>query len=75
MTTTLESQADELLMYSREVERLESQLTYLSGAIASAAADGDTTSSVFESLVNMYQTARDQHATAKTAYNNALNGE
>ena len=75
MTTTLESQADELLMYSREVERLESQLTYLSGAIASAAADGDTTSSVFESLVNMYKTTRDQHATAKEAYDRALNGE
>ena len=74
MTTTLESQADQLLMYSREVERLESQLTYLAGAIASAA-DGDTTSSVFESLVNMYKTTRDQHATAKQAYDRALNGE
>ena len=73
MTSTLESQADELLMYSREVERLESQLTYLSGAIASAAADGDTTSSVFESLVNMYKTTRGQHATAKEAYDRALN--
>ena len=75
MTTTLESQADELLMYSREVERLSSQLTYLAGGIASAAADGDTTSSVFESLVNMYKTTRDQHATAKTAYNNTLGGK
>ena len=75
MTTNLESQADELLMYSREVERLESQLTYLSGAIASAAADGDTTSSVFESLVNMYKTTRDQHATAKEAYDRALGGK
>lgn len=75
MTTTLETQADELLMYSREVERLESQLTYLAGGIASAAADGDTDSSVFESLVAMYKTTRDQHATAKQAYNNALNGE
>ena len=75
MTATLENTADQLLMYSREVERLESQLTYLSGAIASAAADGDTTSSVFESLVAMYKTTRDQHATAKTAYNNTLNGE
>ena len=75
MTTTLETQADQLLMYSREVERLESQLTYLSGAIASAAADGDTTSSVFESLVNTYKTTRDQHATAKEAYDRALNGE
>ncbi|SDS33823.1 hypothetical protein SAMN04489752_1492 [Brevibacterium siliguriense] len=75
MTTTLESKADELLMYSREVERLYSQLTYLAGGIASAAADGDTDSSVFESLVYMYKATRDQHATAKQAYNNALNGE
>ena len=73
MTATLENTADQLLMYSREVERLESQLTYLSGAIASAAADGDTTSSVFESLVAMYKTTRDQHATAKQAYTDALN--
>lgn len=75
MTTTLENTADQLLMYSREVERLELQLNYLAGAIASAAADGDTASSVFESLVAMYKTTRDQHATAKTAYNNTLNGE
>ena len=75
MTATLENTADQLLMYSREVERLESQLTYLSGAIASAAADGDTTSSVFESLVNMYKTTRDQHATAKEAYDRALGGK
>ena len=75
MTTTLETQADELLMYSREVERLESQLTYLAGAIASAAADGDTTGSVFESLVAMYKTTRDQHATAKQRYDEVLKGE
>lgn len=75
MTTALESQADQLLMYSREVEHLQSQLTYLSTAIASAAVDGDTTSSVFQSLVLAYKTARDQHATAKQAYTNTLNGE
>lgn len=75
MTTALEHQADELRMYSLEIERLESQLTYLAGAIASMAADGETNSTVFTSLAANYRTARNQHATAKQAYANVLKGE
>lgn len=75
MASTLDSQADQLIMYSREVERLESSLTYLAGAIASTAADGNTDSTVFVSLVNNYRNTRNQHATAKQAYADVLKGE
>lgn len=73
--TLLAQQADTLLALSREIERLESSLTYLAGAIASAAADGDTDSTVFVSLVNTYRDTRVNHATAKQAYTETLKGE
>lgn len=66
--------AGQLIGASRRVEHLESQLTYLAGAIASMAADGETDSTVFTSLAANYRTARDEHAAAKQAYADVLAG-
>lgn len=74
MTTTLADQADTIVNLSRREEQLSGHLTYLAGAIASAAVDGETDTEVFKSLVGQYRDAREEHATVKTAYARVLNG-
>lgn len=75
MTTALEHQADQITMYSREVERLEHFLTYTATMIASMAADGETGSTGFDSTVLTYKNHREQLAAAKQAYAEVLKGE
>lgn len=61
MTSTLEHQADQITRLSRRIEQLESSLKYTSGVIASMAADGDTTSTVFTVSVGNYKALREEH--------------
>lgn len=74
MSTTLADQADMIVNLSRREEQLSGHLTYLAGAIASAAVDGETDTEIFESLVGQYRDAREEHATVKAAYAQVLNG-
>lgn len=72
MTDTLEQSAH-IVTLSRREEQLSSQLTYLSGAIASAAVDGETGTAVFMFMVNQYREVRDEYATVKATYDRILN--
>lgn len=74
MTTTVETEAAHIVTLSRREEQLSSHLTYLAGAIASAAVDGETGTEVFKSLVGQYRDAREEHATVKAAFDKVLNG-
>ena len=44
MTTALESQADQIVTLSKEIDRAETELQYCAGIIAGMAADGETDS-------------------------------
>lgn len=68
MTTTIDDTADQLLNLSHRIERLESGMAYSAGLIASMAADGETTTPVFESTVSYYRQLRTEHAEAKAAH-------
>ena len=73
MTTTLEDQADTIVMLSKEIETTETELQYCAGLIAGMAADGETDSPIFNSQVLRYRKLRDSLKAAGEAYWDALN--
>jgi len=72
MTTALESQADTIIMLSKEIESTETELEYTAGIIASMAADDETDSPIFKSQVLRYRKLRDSLKAAGEAYQEAL---
>ena len=72
MTTTLESQADTIVMLSKEIETTETELEYCAGMIAGLAADGETDSPVFRSQVLRYRELRESLKSVKAAYREVL---
>ena len=74
MTTTLETQADTIVMLSKEIETTETELEYCAGMIAGMAADGETDSPIFKSQVLRYKQLRDSLKAAGKAYQAVLNG-
>lgn len=74
MTTTLESQADTIVMLSKEIETAETELQYCAGLIAGMAADGETDTPVFRSQVLRYRELRESLKSVKAAYQDALDG-
>ena len=73
MTTNLESQADQIVTLSKEIDRTETELQYCAGIIASMASDGETDSPIFKSQVLRYRQLRDSLKAAGQAYWDALN--
>ena len=74
MTTALESQADQIVTLSKEIDRTETELQYCAGIIAGMAADGETDTPIFKSQVLRYRKLRDSLKAAGEAYWDALNG-
>ena len=74
MSTTLETQADTIVMLSKEIETTETELEYCAGMIAGIAADGETDSPIFKSQVLRYKQLRDSLKAAGEAYQAVLNG-
>ena len=74
MSTTLETQADTIVMLSKEIETTETELEYCAGMIAGIAADGETDSPIFKSQVLRYRKLRESLKSVKAAYQEALNG-
>ena len=72
MTTTLESQADTIVMLSKEIETTETELEYCAGMIAGLAADGETDSPIFKSQVLRYRELRESLRSVKAAYQEVL---
>lgn len=72
MTTTLESQADTIVMLSKEIETTEAELHYAAGMIASLAADDETDTPIFKSQVLRYRKLRDNLKALKAAYQEVL---
>ena len=75
MTTTLETQADTIIMLSKEIETTETELQYCAGMIAGLAADGETDTPIFKSQVLRYRKLRESLKSVKAAYQDALNGD
>jgi hypothetical protein len=59
MRTTLEDQADTIVMLSKEIETAETELQYCAGLIAGMAADDETDTPVFRSQVLRYRELRE----------------
>ena len=74
MTTNLESQADQIVTLSNEIDRTETELQYCAGIIASMAADDETDTPIFKSQVLRYKQLRDSLKAAGKAYQAVLNG-
>ena len=74
MTTNLESQADQIVTLSKEVDRAETELQYCAGIIAGLAADDETDTPIFKSHVLLYRQLRDSLKAAGEAYQAVLNG-
>ena len=74
MTTTLETQADQIVTLGKEIETTETELEYCAGMIAGLAADGETDSPIFRSQVLRYRKLRESLKSVKAAYQDALNG-
>ena len=74
MTTQLESQADQIVTLSKEIDRTETELQYCAGIIAGLAADGETDSPIFRSQVLRYRKLRESLKSVKAAYQDALDG-
>ena len=72
MTTNLESQADQIVTLSKEIDRTETELQYCAGIIASLAADGETDTPVFRSQVLRYRKLRESLKSVKAAYQEVL---
>ena len=72
MTTNLESQADQIVTLSKEIDRTETELQYCAGIIASLAADGETDTPVFRSQVIRYRKLRESLKSVKAAYQEVL---
>ena len=73
MTTTLETQADQICMYALVIQRTETELEYCAGMIAGMAADDETDTPVFRSQVLRYRELRESLRSVKAAYQEALN--
>lgn len=71
MTTTLESQADQICMYALEIQRTETELHHAAIMVASMVADGDT-GAVVDSAVLRYRKLRDNLKALKAAYQEVL---
>ena len=74
MTTTLETQADQICMYALEIQRTETELKYCAGMIAGLAADDETDTPIFKSQVLRYKKLRESLRSVKAAYQAALDG-
>ena len=74
MSTTLETQADTIVMLSKEIETTETELEYCAGMIAGLAADDETDTPVFRSQVLRYRELRESLRSVKAAYQAVLNG-
>ena len=74
MTTTLEDQADTIVMLSKEIDHTGTELQYCAGMIAGMAADGETDTPVFRSQVLRYRELRESLKSVKAAYKDALDG-
>lgn len=74
MSTTLEDQADTIVMLSKEIDRTEIELKYCAGMIAGLAADDETDTPVFRSQVLRYRELRESLRSVKAAYQAVLNG-
>jgi hypothetical protein len=74
MRTTLEDQADTIVMLSKEIETAETELQYCAGLIAGMAADDETDTPVFRSQVLRYRELRESLKSVKAAYQDALDG-
>ena len=74
MTSTLESQADQIVMLSNEIDRTETELQYCAGIIAGMAADDETDTPIFKSQVLRYRKLRESLKSVKAAYKDALDG-
>ena len=72
MSTTLETQADTIVMLSKEIETTETELEYCAGMIAGLAADGETDTPVFRSQVLRYRKLRESLKSVKAAYQEVL---
>jgi hypothetical protein len=75
MTTQLESQADQIVTLSNEIDRTETELQYCAGIIAGMAADDETDTPIFRSQVLRYRKLRDSLKAAGEAYQAVLNGD
>ena len=73
MSTTLETQADTIVMLSKEIETTETELHHAAIMVASMVADGDT-GAVVDSAVLRYRKLRDNLKALKAAYQEVLNG-
>jgi hypothetical protein len=73
MSTTLEDQADTIVMLSKEIETAETELHHAAIMVASMVADGDT-GAVVDSAVLRYRKLRDNLKALKAAYQEVLNG-
>ena len=74
MTSTLESQADQIVTLSKEIDHTGTELQYCAGMIAGMAADGETDTPVFKSQVLRYRELRESLRSVKAAYQEVLNG-
>ena len=74
MTTTLESQADQIVTLGKEIETTETELEYCAGMIAGLAADDETDTPIFRSQVLRYRKLRESLKSVKAAYQDALDG-
>ena len=72
MTTQLESQADQIVTLSSEIDRTETELQYCAGIIAGLAADDETDTPIFKSQVLRYRKLRESLRSVKAAYQEAL---
>jgi hypothetical protein len=72
MTTNLESQADQIVTLSKEIDRTETELQYCAGIIAGLAADDETDTPIFKSQVLRYRKLRESLRSVKAAYQEAL---
>ena len=72
MTTNLESQADQIVTLSKEIDRTETELQYCAGIIAGLAADDETDTPIFKSQVLRYRELRESLRSVKAAYQEAL---
>lgn len=73
MTTTLKTQAETIIMLSKEIDRTETELTHAAIMVASMVADSED-GPVVESAALRYRKLRDDLKAAKAAYQEALNG-
>ena len=74
MTTSLESQADQIVNISRRIHTLESQMAYTATTIATLAAGDEMDNEFFTDAVASYKAMSNELAVEKHAYAEVLNG-